>query len=160
MTNFMEEDRRTVNVAPPLAGRIANPVKRVKQSATVGERHRANDYSDRRTLRQRADRPARRVQGRMDDPQGSAITVQSATTFTVTMMLDKVGVWDITERRGWNPTKSSSPLSRRRQHSDATTARTTAANRGTRWHQDEPQIECCRRPPRSRKAERNDGTAG
>ena len=27
---------------------------------------------------------------------GSAINVQSATTFTVTVMLDKVGVWDIT----------------------------------------------------------------
>ena len=27
---------------------------------------------------------------------GSAINVQSATTFTATVMLDKVGVWDIT----------------------------------------------------------------
>jgi len=27
---------------------------------------------------------------------GSAITVQSPTTFTATVMLDKVGVWDIT----------------------------------------------------------------
>jgi hypothetical protein len=27
---------------------------------------------------------------------GSAINVQSATTFTLTVMLDKVGVWDIT----------------------------------------------------------------
>ena len=29
---------------------------------------------------------------------GSAINVQSATTFTATVMLDKVGVWDITVR--------------------------------------------------------------
>ena len=29
---------------------------------------------------------------------GSAINVQSATTFTATVMLDKVGVWDITLR--------------------------------------------------------------
>ena len=28
--------------------------------------------------------------------RGSAITVQSATTFTATVMLDKVGIWDIT----------------------------------------------------------------
>jgi hypothetical protein len=28
--------------------------------------------------------------------RGSAINVQSATTFTLTVMLDKVGVWDIT----------------------------------------------------------------
>ena len=27
---------------------------------------------------------------------GSAINVQSATTFTATVMLDKVGIWDIT----------------------------------------------------------------
>jgi hypothetical protein len=27
---------------------------------------------------------------------GSAINVQSATTFTVTVMLDRAGVWDIT----------------------------------------------------------------